>query len=62
MATNESGAAKDADLTDPALLLVEEELRVGKHEVVTDRVRVRTINEVAEEFVRENLKGERVEV
>jgi stress response protein YsnF len=49
--------------TDTAVLpLIEEELQVGKREVVTGRVRVSTVTETMNERVRQELKGERVEV
>jgi stress response protein YsnF len=47
---------------DTVLPLIEEELRGGSREVVTGRVRVRTANDTAEELVRQELQGERVEV
>ena len=48
--------------TEHSLPLVEERLQVTKRDVVTGRVRVRTVTDVAEELVRQDLHGERVEV
>jgi uncharacterized protein (TIGR02271 family) len=42
--------------------IVEEEVRVDKREVVTGRVRIRTIVETLEETARASLDGETVEV
>ena len=47
----------DADLP-----IIEEQLQLDKREVVTGRVRVRTITDSSEELVRQELQGERVEV
>ena len=44
------------------LSLVEEQLRVGKREVVTGKVRVRTVTDTVEEVARATLDGEEVEV
>jgi uncharacterized protein (TIGR02271 family) len=44
------------------LSLAEEELEVVKREVVTGGVRVRTVTDTSEELVRQELRGERVEV
>lgn len=50
----------DAERT--VLPLIEETLTVTKREVVTGRVRVRTVTEAVEEQVRQELSGERIEV
>lgn len=47
---------------DVVVPLLDEELEVTKRDVVTDRVRVRTVTETADELVREELQSERVEV
>ena len=44
------------------LPIVEEELQVGKRRFDTERVRVRTITDCVEEFVRQELTGEHLEV
>jgi stress response protein YsnF len=44
------------------LPLVEEELNVSKRDVVTGRVRIRTLTDLSEEHVRQELSGQRVEV
>ena len=44
------------------LPIVEEELQVGKRRFETERVRVRTVTDSAEELVRQELTGERLEV
>lgn len=49
--------AADVDLP-----IIEEQLQLDKREVVTGRVRVRTITDSSEELVRQELQGERVEV
>jgi stress response protein YsnF len=45
-----------------ALPLVEEEVAVARREVVTGRVRVRTVTNTKQEFVQEELHGEDLEV
>ena len=62
--TKKDGNAKLADdaSTQAALLLAEEQVSVGKREVVTDRVRIRTVTREAEELVAQDLAGETVEV
>jgi uncharacterized protein (TIGR02271 family) len=52
----------EASTADIILPLVEEELRVTKREMITGRVRVRTITDTAEELVRQELQGHSVEV
>lgn len=47
---------------DELIPIVEEEVRVDKREVVTGRVRIRTIVETLEETARASLEGETVEV
>jgi uncharacterized protein (TIGR02271 family) len=47
---------------DELIPIVEEEVRVDKREVVTGRVRIRTIVETLEETARASLDGETVEV
>jgi uncharacterized protein (TIGR02271 family) len=47
---------------DELIPIVEEEVRVDKREVVTGRVRIRTIVETIEETARASLDGETVEV
>ena len=44
------------------LPIVEETLHVSKREVVTGRVRVRTVTDLSEERVRQELSGQHVEV
>jgi uncharacterized protein (TIGR02271 family) len=44
------------------LPIVEEELQVGKRGFETERVRVRTVTDSTEEFVRQELTGERLEI
>jgi uncharacterized protein (TIGR02271 family) len=44
------------------LPIVEEELQVGKRRFETERVRVRTVTGSAEELVRQELTGERLEI
>ena len=44
---------------DAVLPLIEEELRVSKREVVTGRLRVRTVTETIDELVKQDLQGER---
>jgi stress response protein YsnF len=44
------------------LPIVEEELQVGKRRFETELVRVRTVTDFAEEFVRQELTGEHLEV
>ena len=44
------------------LPLAEEDLEVVKREAITGGVRVRTVTDTAEELVRQELRGERVEV
>ncbi len=48
--------------TEEVLPLLEEELRVGKRNVVTGKVRVRTVIDTVEEIARADLEEERVEV
>lgn len=51
--------------TDPAaevVPLVEDEFRVDTREVVTGRVRLRTVTDTAEELVRQELQGTRADV
>jgi uncharacterized protein (TIGR02271 family) len=48
--------------TKNVLSLLEEEARVSKREVVTGRVRVRTVTDTTEELVRQELQGEHIEV
>lgn len=45
-----------------ALPLVEEQLSVTKREVVTGKVRVRTVTDTRQELVRQELRGEDIEV
>jgi len=44
------------------LPIVEEEIQVGKRRFETERVRVRTVTDSAEEFVRQELTGELLEI
>jgi len=44
------------------LPIVEETLHVSKREVITGRVRVRTVTDLSEERVRQELSGQHVEV
>ena len=44
------------------LPLIEEKLNISKREVVTGRVRIRTITDTIEEHIRQELLGEHVEV
>ena len=44
------------------LPIVEEELQVGKRRFETERVRVRTVTYSADELVRQELTGERLEI
>jgi uncharacterized protein (TIGR02271 family) len=63
MSSNEPEVKRDeVGTAETVLPLIEEELRVAKHEAVTGRVRVRTVNDTAEELVRQELQGERVDV
>jgi stress response protein YsnF len=48
--------------TDADLPIIEEQLQLDKREVVTGRVRVRTITDSSEELLRQELQGERVEI
>jgi uncharacterized protein (TIGR02271 family) len=52
----------EAGTADAVLPLTEEELRVARREVITGRVRVRTVTDVTDEFVRAELEGEHVDV
>jgi len=55
--------AKPETLDEAVVLpLVEEEATIGKREVVTGRVHVRTVTETTEEILTETLASERVEV
>ena len=47
---------------DTVLPIVEEELQVGKRRIEGERVQVRTVTDLAEELVRQDLKGEHLEV
>jgi stress response protein YsnF len=49
-------------VTEDVIPLAEETATVGKRQVVTGRVRVRTVTETAEELVRANLQSDSVEV
>ena len=49
--------AADVDLP-----IIEEQLQLDKREVVTGRVRVRTITDSSEELLRQELQGERLEI
>jgi stress response protein YsnF len=63
MSSNEADVKRDeVGTADTVLPLIEEELRVAKREEVTGRVRVRTVTDTAEELVRQELQGERVDV
>jgi stress response protein YsnF len=44
------------------LPIVDESLHVGKRQVVTGRVRVRTVTDLSEERIRQELSGQHVEV
>ena len=48
--------------TEEVLLLLEEELRVEKRNIVTGRVRVRSVVDTVEEIARAELEEERVDV
>lgn len=60
--------ADEADKPDPpaaaatVVALAEDEISIGKRQVVTGRVRLRTVTDVAEELVREDLQGVRAEI
>jgi len=62
MRTQKKTKRDNARRADTVLSLAQEELQVGKREVVTGRVRVRTITDTGEEIIRQELGGERVEV
>jgi stress response protein YsnF len=63
MSSKEPHQKRDAPSTYGSVLpLVEEELRVAKREAVTGRVLVRTVTDTTEELVRQDLRGERVDV
>jgi stress response protein YsnF len=44
------------------LPIVEEELQVGKRRMESERIQVRTVTDLAEELVRQELRGEHLEV
>ena len=60
--------ADNPDFPDPSaaaaevVALAEDEISIGKRQVVTGRVRLHTVTDVAEEFVREELQGVRAEI
>lgn len=56
---------KPAAPTDPAaevVPLLEDEVRIGSREVITGRVRLRTVTDTTEEVVRRELQGTRADV
>lgn len=60
--------ADKPDIADPSaaaaevVALAEDEISIDKRQVVTGRVRLRTVTDVAEELVREDLQGVRAEI
>jgi uncharacterized protein (TIGR02271 family) len=62
MSSKKKTKRDNARPADTVLSLAEEELQIGKREVVTGRVRVRTVTDTGEEIIRQELMGERVEV
>jgi stress response protein YsnF len=62
MSTKKRTKQNNARPADTVLTLAQEELQVAKREVVTGRVRVRTVTDTGEEIIRQELLGERVEV
>jgi stress response protein YsnF len=50
------------NMANTVLPIVEEEVQVGKRRFETERVRVRTVTDSAQEFVRQELTGEHLEV
>ena len=53
---------EDSNNASEVLPLAEESLRISKHDVVSQRVRVRTVTDATEHLVRQELAGERLGV
>lgn len=50
------------NMADTVLPIVEEELQVAKRRIMTGQVRVQTVTDSSEEIIRQDLKGEWLEV
>ena len=61
MSTKKKTKRDNARRINTVLSLAQEELQVGKREVVTGRVEVRTVTDTDKEIVRQELRGKRVE-
>jgi stress response protein YsnF len=62
MDQSETASGKSGPDVEAVVPLVEERAVVSKRAVAGDRVRIRTVTEAAEQLVREEIAGERVEV
>lgn len=62
VALDDAGASSPQTVSEKRIPLVEERTTVGKHEIVTGRVRVRTVTGTIEETAHADLRQEDVEV
>src|SRR5512134_135738 len=59
---DEADKSDSPEVAEDVVTLAQDEISIGKRQVVTGRVRLRTVTDVAEELVREDLQGVRAEI